>query len=128
MTARGFPNLLNIHTMQSGIAINFVHILSELAIHAAWLISRCVHDGIKEIEPTAEAQEAWFYTLLGNLGTQPQFFAACTPAYQNGEGKMDVTPAAIRQIPFFGPTLDFVKILEDWRSAGTLEGLEVGKE
>ena len=128
MTARGFPNLLNIHTMQSGIAINFVHILSELAIHAAWLISRCVNDGIAEIEPAAEAQEAWFMTLLGNLGTQPQFFAACTPAYQNGEGKMDVTPATIKSIPFFGPTLDFVKILEDWRAAGALEGLEVVKD
>ncbi len=127
MTARGFPNLLNIHTMQSGIAINFLHILGELAIHAAWLISRCVHDGVREIEPSAEAQEAWFFTLLGNLGNQPQFFAACTPAYQNGEGKMDVTPATIKAIPFFGPTLDFVKILEDWRAAGTLEGLEVGK-
>ena len=34
MTARGFPNLLNIHTLQGGIAINFVHLLSELAVHA----------------------------------------------------------------------------------------------
>ena len=128
MTARGFPNLLNIHTMQSGIAINFVHILGELATHAAWLIARCVHDDIREIEPSAEAQEAWFLTLLGNLGNQPQFFAACTPAYQNGEGKMDVTPATIKAIPFFGPTLDFVKILEDWRAAGALAGLEVVKD
>lgn len=125
MTAKGFPNLLNIHTLQGGIAINFAHLLTELAEHAGWLLAYCLKEGITEIEPTAEAQEAWFHTLLANLGTQPQFFAACTPAYQNGEGSMEMTPAAIRSIPFFGPTLDFVKILEDWRADGDLEGLEV---
>ncbi len=127
MTIRGFPNLLNIHTLQGGIAINFAHLLTELAAHAGWLLGHCVKNGIVEIEPTAEAQEAWFHTLLGSLGTQPQFFAACTPAYQNNEGKMEMSPAAIRSIPYFGPTLDFLKILEDWRDDGTLAGLDVRK-
>ena len=127
MTAKGFPNLLNIHTLQGGIAINFAHLLTELAAHAGWLLAHCIKEGITEIEPTAEAQEAWFYILLANLGTQPQFFMACTPAYQNGEGSMEVTPAAIKSIPFFGPTLDFLKILEDWRAEGALAGLDVRK-
>ncbi len=127
MTIRGFPNLLNIHTLQGGIAINFSHLLTELAAHAGWLLGYCVKNGITEIEPTAEAQEAWFHTLLGSLGTQPQFFAACTPAYQNNEGKMEMSAAAIRSIPYFGPTLDFLKILEDWREESALTGLDVRK-
>ncbi len=127
MTARGFPNLLNIHMLQGGIAINFAHLLSELAVHAAWISGHCLNEAITEIEPTAEAQEAWFYTLLGTIGTQPQFFAECTPAYQNAEGKMDASPAAIRSIPYFGPTLDFLKILEDWRNEGALSGMDVKK-
>ncbi len=127
MTARGFPNLLNLHMLQGGIAINFSHLLSELAVHAAWIAAHCLREGITEIEPTAEAQEAWFYTLLGTLGTQPQFFAACTPAYQNAEGKMDMTPAAVRSIPYFGPTLDFLKILEDWRAEAAFAGMDVKK-
>ena len=127
MTARGFPNLLNIHLLQSGIAINFSHLLSELAVHAAWLIGRGLQDNVLEMEPTAEAQETWFYTLLGTIGTQPQFFAECTPAYQNAEGKMDMTPAAVRMIPYFGPTLDFLQILEDWREEGALAGMEITK-
>ncbi len=128
MTARGFPNLFNIHLLQSGIAINFAHLLSELAVHAAWIAAHCLNAGIVEIEPTAEAQEAWFYTLLGTLGTQPQFFAECTPAYQNAEGKMEMTPAAVRSIPYFGPTLDFLKILEDWRDEAALGGMDVRKQ
>jgi len=127
MTARNFPNLLNIHLLQGGIAINFSHLLSELAVHAGWLVAHCLHAGITEVEPSEEAQEAWFHTLLGHIGTQPEFFAACTPAYQNAEGKMDASPAAIRSIPYFGPTLDFLKILEDWREEGALAGLEVKK-
>ncbi len=123
MTARGFPNLLNIHLLQSGIAINFVHVLSELASHAAWLIARCIDAGILEIEPTEAAQEEWFHTLLSKLGTQAMFFAECTPGYNNGEGVMD--PSAIRMIPYFGPTLDFVKILEDWRADDRLAGMEL---
>jgi cyclohexanone monooxygenase len=123
MTARGFPNLLNIHLLQSGIAINFVHLLGELAIHAAWMIARCIEADIMEIEPSEAAQEEWFHTLLSKLGTQAMFFAECTPGYSNGEGVMD--PSQIRMIPYFGPTLDFVNILEDWRNEGSLAGMEL---
>ena len=123
MSARGFPNLLSIHLLQSGIAINFVHVLGEQARHAAWIIARCLETGIAEIEPSEAAQEGWFHTLLSKLGSQAMFFAECTPGYNNGEGVMD--PSAIRMIPYFGPTLDFVQILEDWRNEGSLAGMEL---
>jgi cyclohexanone monooxygenase len=126
MLARGFPNLMIFDQLQGGIAINFAHLLSELANHASWLIAHCVEQGIAEIEPTAEAQEAWFATLLSRLGPQAMFFAQCTPGYFNAEGRMD--PSAIRTIPFFGPLLDFVQVLRDWRATGTLEGLETSQE
>ena len=126
MLARGFPNLMIFDQLQGGIAINFAHLLSELANHASWLIAHCVEQGIAEIEPTAEAQEAWFATLLSRLGAQAMFFAQCTPGYFNAEGRMD--PSAIRTIPFFGPLLDFVQVLRDWRATGALEGLETSQE
>jgi hypothetical protein len=109
--------------LQSGIAINFVHVLGEQANHAAWMIARCLDDGITEIEPSEAAQEEWFHVLLSKLGTQAMFFAECTPGSNNGEGVMD--PSAIRMIPYFGPTLDFIKILVDWREEGSLAGMEV---
>ena len=124
-TIRGFPNLFNIHTLQTGIGINFAHLLSELAIHVASIISTCVERKVVEMEPSEAAQEAWFHTLLANLGSQPQFFAECTPGYNNGEGAIPTDASAIRYIPYFGPMLDYVKILEDWRAAGNLEGLEL---
>ena len=122
MLARGFPNLMIFDQLQGGVAINFAHLMTELANHASWLISQCIERGIAEFEPTAEAQEAWFHTLLGKIGAQAMFFAQCTPGYFNAEGRMD--PSAIRQIPYFGPLLDFIQILRDWRADGTFEGVE----
>jgi len=124
MLARGFPNLMIFDQLQGGVAINFAHLMTELANHASWLIGHCVNNGIVEIEPSSEAQDAWFGTLMGRLGAQAMFFAQCTPGYFNGEGNMNVTAAAIRMIPYFGPLLDFVQILRDWRADGTLAGVE----
>ena len=36
-----------------------------------------VEQGLAEIEPTEEAQEAWFQVLLSRLGPQAMFFAQC---------------------------------------------------
>jgi cation diffusion facilitator CzcD-associated flavoprotein CzcO len=128
MLARGFPNLLIFDQLQGGIAINFAHLMTELANHASWIIAHCIKNGVTEIEPESEAQEAWFNTLLGRLGAQAMFFAQCTPGYFNGEGIMDVTPATMRMIPYFGPLMDFVQILRDWRAEGSLAGVEVKSE
>ena len=125
MLARGFPNLMIFDQLQGGVAINFAHLMTELANHASWLIAHCLEQGIAEIEPNAEAQEAWFHTLIGRLGAQAMFFAQCTPGYFNGEGNMNVTPATMRMVPYFGPLMDFVQILRDWRADGTLAGVDV---
>jgi cation diffusion facilitator CzcD-associated flavoprotein CzcO len=122
MLARDFPNLMIFDQLQGGIAINFAHLLTELAHHATWQIAHCIENGIDEMEPSAEAQEQWFQVLLSRLGAQAAFFGQCTPGYFNAEGRMD--PSAIRSIPFFGPLVDFIQILRDWRAAGNLEGVE----
>jgi cyclohexanone monooxygenase len=124
MLARGFPNYFSFYLTQGAFAVNFVHLLSELAIHAAWLIKHCVDHGIEQFEPSAEAQEEWLQNLIVRLGTQAQFFMECTPGYQNGEGVMPTSPSAIRSIPFFGPTREYFKVLKAWRDTGELAGLE----
>ncbi len=126
--SRGFPNLIQFHMLQAGIAINFSHLWSEHAVHAGWLIGHCVREGITEIEPTTEAQDAWLGVLHANLGPMAMFLAQCTPGYFNAEGGGGMDMSAdpeLRGIPFFGPTMDYLNILRDWRSAGELEGLEI---
>ena len=124
MTARGFPNLLRFSMTQAGIAINFSHLLGEWANHAAWLISRCLREGVAEIEPTAEGQDAWFQTIMANMSSLAMFYATCTPSYMNGEGTREANPAVLRSMPFFGGTLEYIDILRDWRAAADFAGLE----
>ena len=124
MLARGFPNYFSLYMLQGGIAVNFAHLLSELTIHSAWLISETLKRGVEVIEPSVAAQEAWFNTLLANLGAQALFFSECTPGYNNGEGATPTEESALRGIPYFGPTLDYIQILRDWREEGSLAGLE----
>ena len=124
MTARGFPNLLRFSMTQGGIAINFSHMLGEWANHAAWLVRRCLDEGIVEVEPTPEAQDAWFQTIMANMGSLAMFYAQCTPSYMNGEGMREANMAIIRSMPYFGGTLEYIDILRDWRAAGDLAGLE----
>lgn len=128
MTARGFPNLLRFSMTQGGIAINFSHLLGEWANHAAWLVRRCLDEGIVEIEPTQEAQDGWFDAILANMGSLAMFYASCTPSYMNGEGTREANPAVLRSMPFFGGTLEYIDILRAWRSSDDLNGLEARRE
>ena len=129
LMSRGFPNLLQFSLLQSGIGINYSHLFGEHAVHAGWLIGHCIKEGIEEIEPTAEAEDEWLGVLHANLGAQAMFLAQCTPGYFNAEGNLDMgADPEMRGIPFFGPTMDYLKILEDWRDAGDLAGLETKQQ
>ncbi len=125
LLSHGFPNLLQFSLLQSGIAINYAHLFGEHATHAGWLIGHCIKEGITEIEPTVEAENEWLAVLHANLGAQAMFLAQCTPGYFNAEGNLDMSAdPEMRGIPFFGPTMDYLQILRDWRAAGDLHGLQ----
>jgi cyclohexanone monooxygenase len=124
MHSRGYPNLLMISITQSGWAINLVHILDALSQHVAYIIERCLKQGIETIEPTEQAQQQWWEVILGTLMKSVAFGGPdCTPGYYNNEGK----PAErAGQNGFYGGgSIAFIKLIEDWRTAGDLAGLEL---
>ncbi len=123
--ARGFPNLIRFSLVQGGQAINVAHMLDELAQHTAWFLRRCLDENIAEVEPTRDAEEAWFQTVLANAGSLGAFYAQCTPSYANGEGSRVANPSAMRRMAFMGGTQEFIDILRDWREAGGYPGLEI---
>ncbi|WP_050435855.1 flavin-containing monooxygenase [Chondromyces crocatus] len=128
MHSRGYPNLLMISTTQSGWAINLVHVLDALSEHSAYVIARCLEQGIVKIEPTEEAQQQWWEVILGHLKKQATFGGTeCTPGYYNNEG-VSAGPSAIRRAAFGGGTLEFIEILRTWRNDGSFAGLDVTLE
>lgn len=122
--ARGFPNMFRFSMTQGGIAINFAHMLGELAEHAAWFVRHCLDEDIAQVEPTKEAQDSWFQTIMMNAGSLGMFYAQCTPSYMNGEGTRQADLAMMRNMPYFGGTMEYIDILRGWRASGGLTGLE----
>lgn len=116
--ARGFPNLVMFSMTQGGIAINFAHLLYEQALHTGWYIAHCLKNGVLEAEPTVDAQDQWYATLLSGLGAQAMFYGQCTPSYMNAEGTVVPTPALMRGIAYFGGTMNYVDMLQQWRAEG----------
>jgi len=118
----GFPNLLMFSLVQGGQTVNFVHLLTELAIHAAEIIKKCEDEGITVIEATEEAEAEWWQKIMEYLMVSAEFRANCTPSYMNAEGKPDVS--MIKIATYNGSMAQYAQILEDWRAKGDMPGLE----
>ena len=78
---------------------------------------------MRGVETSEEAEAAWVETILELAQNNQEFLESCTPGYYNNEGK----PGERSQRNGFygaGP-IAFVKLLEEWRAAGDLAGLEI---
>lgn len=118
-----FPNMMMISLVQAGFGTNFLHFLSESATHVAWLISKCLEDGVVTIEATPEAEEEWLRVLYGVATKIAAYSNSCTPGYYNSEQVHDAK--ATRNLVYTGSLLDYAGYLERWREDGTFAGAKV---
>jgi len=121
--AAEFPNMFMISIVQAGFGTNFLHFLSESANHVAWLISRCLEDGITTIEALPEAEEEWHRTLINVAMQIAGYSMSCTPGYYNSEQGQN--PKARRNLTYTGSLLDYVGYLERWRDEEGFPGAKV---
>ena len=121
--SRGFPNCFIVSNSQSGFTANFPHMINEQSKHIAYVLKHAVDRQVRTLEPTAEAEAAWVQTIIDLSLMREAFQRECTPGYYNNEG----APERIaKQNGSYGAgPVAFVKVLEAWRAAGTLEGLEL---
>ncbi|MCX4967514.1 NAD(P)/FAD-dependent oxidoreductase [Streptomyces sp. NBC_00654] len=85
-TSNGFPNLIQMGTLQNASSVNFTHILDEQAVHAAALVAAAEAEGAL-IEPSRAAEDAWLAVLAEDAPDHEWFHAECTPGYYNREGR-----------------------------------------
>ena len=124
LTSRGFPNCFFLGFTQTAITVNVPHALNEQAKHVAYMVRETQARGISQIEPTAEAEQDYVDEIRRTADVGKRFYTECTPGYYNGEGNRDNRNGFFSDMHGAGP-IGFFKILEDWRAAGTLEGLEL---
>jgi len=123
MHSRGFPNCFIISNSQSGFTANFPHMLNEQSKHLSYIIKECTDRQVRVVEAAKDAEDAWVQTIISSAIMRQRFQEECTPGYYNNEGKPSAL-AARNGFYGLGP-IAFVKLLEDWRSDGTLKGLEL---
>ena len=121
--SHGFPNCFVISHSQSGMSVNFPHMLDEQSKHLAYMIGECAKRGVATIEATAEAESKWVETVLGMSGARRKFLEQCTPGFYNNEGRE--SSSADRNAPFGAGPIAFIKLLREWREAGDFAGLEL---
>jgi cation diffusion facilitator CzcD-associated flavoprotein CzcO len=125
MHTRGFPNLLIFTLSQSGFTVNFPHALDEQSRHAAYILRHVLDNDLDTFEVTQEAEDAWVETILEMSQFNLDFLESCTPGYYNNEGKPNAR--GIRNGPYGGGSVQFFKLIAEWRDAGTLPGMELSK-
>jgi cyclohexanone monooxygenase len=123
MHTRGFPNCFIVSNAQAGFTANYPHMLNEQSKHLSYIVKQCIDRQARVVETTQEAEDIWLDTVLKASVFNKRFLEECTPGYYNNEGKP--SEAAIRNGPFGGGSIAFIKILEDWRAGGDLAGLEL---
>ncbi|MFE3248357.1 flavin-containing monooxygenase [Streptomyces sp. NPDC059209] len=86
ITSNGFPNLIQMGSLQNASSVNFTHVLDEQAVHAAALVAAAEAGGAL-IEPSRAAEDAWIATMARDAPDHEWFHAECTPGYYNREGR-----------------------------------------
>ena len=122
MHSRGFPNSFFFGPAQSGFTATYTYSLDEQSIHLAHILKTAKDKGATRIEASQEAEDKWIKTIIDKARLTADFQENCTPGYYNNEGKINQTP---QNNTYGGGPIEFFKIMEKWRSKGTLEGLEL---
>jgi len=120
---RGFPNLFVMTTQQSGQSANFQHMLDEQSRHIGHIMGEVKARRVNTLEASADAEAAWVDTIVKLARGRRDFLAACTPGYYNNEGAPDARTE--RNSQFWRGPMVFIRMLDEWRKAGTLPGLEL---
>jgi cyclohexanone monooxygenase len=121
--SRDFPNCFIMSNAQSGFTVNFPHMINEQAKHIAYILKTCEERGVGVVEASKAAEDAWVEEIVSSALQRAKFAEECTPGYYNNEGKPSALAA--RNGSYGKGPVAFVKVLERWRAAGELEGLEL---
>jgi cyclohexanone monooxygenase len=116
----GFPNLFHAimvggHTQRSSVTNNFVQASKTIAA----VVDHAVSHGYSRVEATSEAVQSWSDILLPITGVGEEDL--CTPSYLNNEGKQFSFSVGLEHPE---GSDGFFRFMEEWRRAGTFEGLE----
>jgi len=123
MHIHGFPNCFIMSNPQAGFTASYPHLLDEQAKHLAYIIRVGGERNLDKVEVSAEREASWVQQCIDKARDAGDFLENCTPGYYNNEGRSSQRSA---QNGFYGGgSIEFFKILEDWRADDQLEGMDL---
>ena len=123
MHTRGFPNCFFMSNPQAGFTASYPHLLDEQAKNLAYIIKTGAEKGLQRVEVSEEGEAGWVQQCIDKARNAGDFLENCTPGYYNNEGK--TSELSTQNGWYGGGSIEFFKILEDWRSEGHLEGMDL---
>jgi cation diffusion facilitator CzcD-associated flavoprotein CzcO len=121
ITTHGFPNMAFIGYIQGGINSSVTEHFGRQGAHMAWIIGDALKKGIKVVEPSREAQDAYVKTYNEIKMDVSAMTSRCPPGYFNNEGAANNKWALF---PGWGYGWDhFENMLAEWRDKGDMEGM-----
>ncbi len=122
ITTHGFPNMGFIGYIQGGINSSVTEHFGRQGAHFAWIVGDALKRGIKVVEPTQEAQDAYVKTYNEIKMDVSAMTSRCPPGYFNNEGGENKWAL----FPGWGYGWDhFEAMLAEWRAKGDMEGMEL---
>lgn len=120
--SHGFPNLFVAGLTQAANLIsNITHNYVESSQTIAAIIDRALETGAREVEVTAEAEQAWIDQLFN--GSRLFGNPDCTPGYYNNEGQPIGTKERQNMAGYPGGAVEYFAYIDAWRRDGRFEGL-----
>jgi len=119
----GFPNMFFIGYIQGGLNGSVTEQFGRQGEHSAWIIAETLRRGAATVEATDQGVADYCRHFAEIEIDTSAFQAECTPSYFSNEGQKDAPWQLFRA---YGHGWGgFMKLLEDWRADGKMEGMEL---
>jgi cation diffusion facilitator CzcD-associated flavoprotein CzcO len=120
----GFPNMFHLGVTQTGLTVNFPHMLEEQTSHVAHIVASCLKEDATYIEAESHAEAEWVATMNRLKVLNEEFLTECTPGLFNHEGKPSDSHSQVSG-QYGAGSVAFFELLREWRDDGRLEGLAI---
>jgi cation diffusion facilitator CzcD-associated flavoprotein CzcO len=127
MMAHNFPNMFFTGFTQAGANSSNSKTFIDQGFHIGYVASRALLRGATRVEPTQEAQDAYIKHLRSVAVDNSTYMTECTPSYFNNEGDQKKKRSIFGE-PWGEGYYAFEAMLEAWRAAGDLAGLDLDCE
>jgi len=119
-----FPNCFFIGRTQTGASLNLLFGITHQVDHVTYIVDQAEKRGVRSVEPTAEAVEAYLDDFRKNARNAERFWAECTPGFYNNEGDISKKNGYFTD-SYGGGAKKFFDMLQAWRDSESLEGLKL---